>query len=178
MKCTGWLRDIKRDWSTENLIVSFEINEEIHPQDIEDELKEVQLDIDVKKWKQKRSLEANAYCWVLCTKMAELRECSKEDVYEEMLQHYGSFYQDEDGNYIVITLKSSIDTSKIDGHWKFYKESPDGKFKSYLMIKGSSEYNTCEMAKFLDHIIREAQADGIQTLTPSQIQMMKERWGV
>ena len=72
---------------------------------------------------------------------------SKEEVYEQMLQKYGTFYEDEDG-YITITVKKSVDMSKVDGHWKYIKDN--GKFASYLMIKGSSEYDTAEMAHFID----------------------------
>ncbi len=177
MELTGCLRNVTKDWQSDNFILSFEVGSKI-TEEMLVEIQEELLDIVVKKHKKKRSLDANAYLWVLCSKLAEKRDCSKEEVYEEMLQHYGAFQQDGDGNYILITLKADIDTSKIDGHWKFYKQSEDLKFKSYLMIKGSSQYDTCEMARFLDLVVRDAEQEGIEVATPSQIQMMKERWGV
>ena len=176
MKFTGEIQGITRDWQSDRFIVSLAINEAL-PVDEINALANKKLNIEIKEWKKKRSLDANAYLWVLCTALAEKRECSKEEVYEEMLQHYGCFYQDEDGNYIVITLKADIDTSKIDGHWKFYKQSEDGKFKSYLMIKGTSEYDSSEMAKFLDLVVQDAKQEGIQTETPAEIERMKAMWG-
>ena len=99
---------------------------------------------------------------------------SKDEVYEEMLQKYGAFYEDEDG-YITITVKKSVDMSKVDGHWKYIKDN--GKFASYLMIKGSSEYDTVEMSHFIDRIVEEAKELGIETATPDELERMKQEWG-
>jgi hypothetical protein len=132
------------------------------------------LSIVAKKYRQKRSLDANAYCWVLITKIAEMLNSSKEEIYEDMLQKYGFIYQDDDG-YITVTVKADVDMNKITGHWKFLKGN--GKFNSYLMIKGSSEYDSAEMAKFIDRIVDEAKELGIETMTPAELERMKAAWG-
>ncbi|MBQ7429291.1 MAG: hypothetical protein IJV29_06450, partial [Butyrivibrio sp.] len=67
-----------------------------------------------------------------------------------------------------------VDMDKIGGHWFFYKEK--GAFKSYIRIKGSSEYDTKEMAHFLDMVIEDAKAEGIETLTPQQLLELKSKW--
>ncbi len=175
MEATGTLQGITKDWQSNSFIISLAINENL-TQEMVEEIQDCKLSITLKKWRAKRSLDANAYLWVLCTKLAEKHNTSKEEIYEEMLQHYGCLYQDEEGNYIVITLKSDVDTAKLDGHWKYYKSSNDGRFKSYLMIKGTSEYNTYEMAKFLDMVVQDAKADGIETLPPDELKRMKEMW--
>ena len=172
MEATGKLHSVNRDWNTGKIIISFELNEEMKEAINELTLWE-KLTIIAKKFRQKRSLDANAYCWVLCTKIAEVVDSSKDEVYEEMLQKYGFLYQDEDG-YIPITVKSGVDMSKIEGHWKFYKSN--GKFDSYLMIKGSSQYDSAEMAKFIDRIIEEAKELGIETMTPAELERMKAEW--
>ena len=134
------------------------------------------LIIHAKEYKKKRSLDANAYMWVICTKIANHPEIhsSKDEVYEEMLQKYGVFYQDEDGNYLPVTVKADVDMSKVPGHWKFYKSN--GTFASYLMIKGTSEYDTAEMAYFIDSVVDEAKELGIETLTPDELTRMKAAW--
>ena len=45
------------------------------------------------------------------------------------------------------------------------------------MIKGSSEYNTAEMSRFIDRIVEEAQELGIETATPDELERMKQEWG-
>ena len=99
---------------------------------------------------------------------------SKENVYEEMLQKYGAFYEDGAG-YITVTVRKEVDMSKIEGHWKYIKDN--GKFASYLMIKGSSEYDTAEMSHFIDRIVEEAKELGIETETPDELARMKQEWG-
>ncbi len=132
--------------------------------------KEIRLTI--KEWKEKRSLDANSYCWVLCTKLAEKLKTSKDEVYEECIQKYG--YTDDEP--ITITVKAEVDMSMIGGHWKYLKDSGDGKFKAYLRLKGSSEYNTKEMAHFLDMVIEDCKEQGIETMTENELLKLKETW--
>lgn len=174
MECTGKLHSVNRDWKTGKIIISFEIDGE--PIEAINTVGQCEkLDIKAVKFRKKRSLDANAYAWVLMTKIANHPDIksSKEEIYEEMLQKYGYLYQDEDG-YIPVTVKHGVDMSKIEGHWKFFRSN--GKFDSYLMIKGSSEYNTAEMAHFIDMIVGEAKELGIETLPPDELKRMLSQW--
>ena len=174
MECTGNITNITTDWQTGKFNVTFSLNENSSINEIA-KLKEFdKLAIKMTKFRKKRSLDSNAYAWVLFTKIAEVVNSSKDEIYEEMLQKYGYIYQDDDG-YITVTVKSEVDMSKIDGHWKFYKSN--GKFSSYMMIKGSSQYDSAEMAKFIDHIVQEAKELGIETLTPDELARMNAEWG-
>ena len=174
MECTGKIHSVNRDWRTGKIILSFEINEE--PTEAINTVSQCeQLSITAKKYRKKRSLDSNAYVWVLLTKIANHPEVrsSKEEVYEEMLQKYGFLYQDEEG-YMPITVKAGVDMSKVVGHWKFYKSN--GKFDSYLMIKGSSDYDSSEMAQFVDMVVQEAKGLGIEVLPPDEIERMNQAW--
>lgn len=129
--------------------------------------------IDIKKYREKRSLNANAYCWVLIEKLADKMQKSKEQVYREMLEDYGTIAVDDDGRKVIFSLKKDIDVSK---YFKYYKElgdSKDGKFKHYFVIKGSSEYDTHEMTKFIEGIVQECQSLGIETMTPEEISKLQ-----
>lgn len=172
MNLTGKLLSVQRDWKSNRINMTFEVNEQ-PTEEINQIASCEKLSIEVKKFRQKRSLDANAYCWVLMTKIAEVVDSSKDEVYEEMLQKYGYVYQDDEG-YIAVTVKAEVDMSKIQGHWKFLKTN--GVFSSYLMIKGSSEYDSAEMAKFIDRIIEEAKDLGIETLPPEELERMKAEW--
>ena len=44
-----------------------------------DETKDKELSLELKEFRKKRSLDANAYCWVLCTKIAEKIQSSLDD---------------------------------------------------------------------------------------------------
>ena len=175
MDTTGKLTGASRTLNGQGIILTFEVDSSAAGQ-VENMRSDDLLRIRAVKYKQKRSLDANAYAWVLMTKIANHPDISssKEDVYEQMLQKYGTLYEDEDG-YITITVKKSVDMSKVDGHWKFIKDN--GKFASYLMIKGSSEYDTVEMSHFIDRIVEEAKELGIETATPDELERMKQEWG-
>ena len=176
METTGKLTGASRTYDGRGIILTFEVDPSAGSQ-IENLEAQDKLRIKAVKYREKRSLDANAYAWVLMTKIADHPDIlsSKEEVYEDMLQKYGSIYEDEDG-YITITVKKSVDMSKVEGHWKYIKDN--GKFASCLMIKGSSEYDTAEMSRFIDRIVEEAKELGIPTETPDEIARMKQEWGV
>lgn len=170
---TGKFVGVSRDWQTGQLNITFTVNEQSSLEQIDRIQSCERLSIEAKKYRKKRSLDANAYLWILCTKIAEVVKSSKDEIYEQMLQRYGYFYQDDDG-YITVTVKNEVDMSKISGHWKFLKSN--GKFSSYLMIKGTSEYDTREMSNFIDCVVTEAKELGIETLPPDELERMVKSW--
>jgi len=138
-----------------------------------DTLIEKDLAVTLKIYHPKRSLDSNAYAWVLISKMADVLKTSKEELYEELLRRYGVPYQDDEG-YITITLKDEVDVSKVGGHWRYIR-TRNG-FASYLMLKGTSEYDSAEMAKFIDMLVQDAKEMGIETLTPEELERMNKEW--
>lgn len=173
MECTGRITNMMRDFDTNNITVTLSLNE-VSVQELQGIKDCEKLSISMKKWRPKRSLNANAYAWVLMSKIAEVLDTSKEEVYELCLQRYGVIYKDDDG-YITVTVNKKVDMSKIEGHWKCYKEKDN--FVSYLMIKGTSEYDSAEMAHFIDCVVEEAKHLEIETLPPSELARMKQEWG-
>lgn len=125
---------------------------------------------NIKEHKEKRSLNANAYAWSLIGKIADVLRSSKEEVYLEMLKKYG---QSE-----IVSVLSNIN---IAGYFKYYEPiatvTLQGKeFTHYKIFKGSSEYDTREMAILIDGIISEAKELGIETLPPNEIERIKMIW--
>ena len=173
MEFKAKLKNVYANYVDDCTDVVFEIAEPINAENLSLlTSKEQFCKVKVTNWSEKRSLDANKYCWVLCTKLAEVMKSSKDEIYEGMIQQYG--YLDDDP--IVITVAAKVDMSHIDGHWKFYKESADGKFKSYMRIRGSSEYTKKEMAHFLDMVVTDCKEAGVEILTPEEINQLKETW--
>lgn len=176
MEFTGKVSGISQDYMTGLFTISFSVNESGVVLAGYDAIKDIEiLDIKAVKHRKKRSLDANAYAWVLMSKIAAALHTSKEEVYEEMLRRYGFLYED-DGGYIAVTVKKTVDMRKVDGHWQLIKDN--GVFRAYAMIKGSSQYDTREMSHFIDGIVSEAKELGIETLTPHELEQMKARWKV
>lgn len=125
---------------------------------------------EIKEHKEKRSLNANAYAWSLIGKIADVMRASKDETYLEMLKRYG---QSE-----MVSVVSSID---VTGYFKYYEPignaTLQGKeFTHYRVYKGSSEYDTREMAILIDGIISEAKDLDIETLPPHEVERLKEMW--
>lgn len=136
-----------------------------------DELKDKTLDITIKPFRKKRSLDQNSYAWVLIGKIADKLRTSKDEVYLTMLKRYGQGgvikVQPQNEQAILSALKY------YEPHEKLYTE----KDKYYRVWAGSSGYNTEEMTVFVDGIISEAKEMGIETLTPDELLEMRSLEG-
>ena len=172
MRVSGRIVGANIDFKTGKPTISFEVNERADFEQMVDELKECEkLSIEVKIFRQKRSLNANNYAWCLISEMGNVLRMSKEDVYLLMLKRYG---QSE-----LISVLAHI---PIKDYVKYCEEAGEstlnGKlFKHYKVFKGSSEFDTREMSIFIDGVVSEAKELGIQTETPSEIARMKSLWG-
>lgn len=179
MDFTGHIVGLAKDFCSNLWHLTLELDKDTALEMIQNYGQDTKLTVHLAKYRKKRSNDANAYLWVLCDKIAYKIQSSKEEVYENMLKRYGTFYQDENGSYITVTVKKEVDMTKIDGHWfpcgSGYSNGTE--FASYMMIKGSSEYDTKEMSKLLDGVVSEAKDLGIQTETDGELQLMLERWG-
>ena len=114
-----------------------------------------------------RTLTQNAYAWSLITQLGNKLNLSKDEIYLDMLKHYGQS--------TIISIKSNID---IKGFFKYYEKLGESEvkgklFSHYKVFKGSSEYTTIEMKIFIDGIIQECESVGIPTLTEEQIKQLK-----
>lgn len=130
-----------------------------------------ELDLSLKEFKPRRSLNANAYMWALIGKIAEAMRISQKEVYHRMLCDYGTYDLDM-GVSQIISIKAD---AKLTG-WLYIHTKPiktvelnGRKFTHYALLKGSSEYDTKEMSFLLDGVIYEAKELGIEVLTEEEL---------
>lgn len=173
MDFSGYVKGLSRDFESNMVNITFQIDTDTSIAAIQTLNQFEKYDIRVVKHKKKRSLDANAYLWVLCGKIASKTHSTKDEIYEQMLDRYGVFYKDDNG-YVVVTVKKDVDMSKVGGHWKLYRQ--EGRFNSYLMIKGSSEYNSEEMSRLIEGVVDEAKTLGIDVITNTAKDKMLEEW--
>lgn len=86
MDTIGKLTGASLTLNGQGIILTFEVDSSAAGQ-VENMRSDDLLRIRAVKYKQKRSLDANAYAWVLMTKIANHPDISssKDDVYEQML---------------------------------------------------------------------------------------------
>lgn len=133
-------------------------------------------DYEIKRARAKRSLDANAYAWVLIDKLAGALRLTKEAVYKEAIRNVGD-------NLEVLCIKTDAvprfkavweagslgrqiiaEPSKIDG------------FSRVRAYYGSSEFDSRQMSLLIDNLIQDCKAMEIETLPPDKIAALLEAW--
>ena len=141
-----------------------------------DALKGADLEIKIKKWRRKRSLDANAYFHVLVNEIAMAKGLPDDEVKRALVVDYGTVARDDDGMVIGFKLPASVSVDDIYPYTKLYKQvEENGRlFNCYLVYKRSSAMDSKEMSHLIDGTVSEAKELGIDTDTPEQ----KARYGI
>ena len=134
-------------------------------------------DLEVKEHRRKRSLDANAYCWVLINKLADVMRIPPTEVYRQAIQ-------DISGNSEVIPIKEEA-VAQFKQAWShnglgwLCKDMGKSKIPGYrnlMVYYGSSVYDTKQMSELIDHLVQDCKALEIETLTPDKLSMLMEEW--
>ena len=142
---------------------------------------DIEYEITIQKKKNKRSLNASAYCWVLCQKIAEELSktgyTSKEDVYRKAIKDCSHF------SYVPVREDAIERYIQIwQGHglgWLAEDAGECQSLKGYhniMCYHGSSVYNTKEMARLIDCLTDECEQLGIKLEPSEYIQSLIEGW--
>lgn len=181
MDLTGRITGITMDIASGKLNITAQVNEDGQP--VMDELKKLasceKLSVVLKKWRRKRSLDANAYYWALVSKIAEKLRSSKAEVHNIMLARYGQPEKEEDGSAVILSVLEKIDLSKReDLHVKAIGSGTVGgkRFTHYLLLRGSHTYDTQEMSVLINGVVSEAREMGIETMTPDELERLLAAW--
>ncbi len=139
------------------------------------ELKNKPYICEIKPYRKRRSLDANAYFHVLVDKIAKTLKKSADEIKTQLVFDYGSIAKDEKG------LKAGFKALKdipITQYFKYAK--PIGEciennktFVKYLIYKETHTLDSAEMARLIDGTVEEAKQLGIETLTPVEIENLK-----
>lgn len=136
--------------------------------------------VEIKRKVKRRSLNANAYAWVLCDKIArELSKngyISKNDVYKRVLIECGAF--------TYIPVKNAAVDRFIEiwhGHglgWHAEDAGP-AKTEGYTIIRayhGSSVYTVDEMRRLIDALVDECNQLNIPIENNDYINSIIQEW--
>lgn len=134
------------------------------------------LTLKVSKFRKGRSLDANAYMWVLCDKLAEKLGITKEEVYRSHIKDIGVFRTVEIDEKAADTLIHSWGLHGIGWVAERLDHSQHEGFTIIALYYGSSTYNTKQMSRLINGIVDDCKEQGIETLTPDELQQLKEAW--
>lgn len=188
MKFTGKLKQPIIDYSTGRLNVLFEPDQDFRQ--TYEELKGCEkLSLEIKRYRRKRSLDANAYYWVLLGKLARCTGQSNAELHNQMLRMYG---QSEifEGKGVYMTIpETDAAIKKVDNAMDYHlmptsqiRLGIDGvDYRTYKLLRGSHTYNSEEMARLIDGLISDCKDAGIpdaEIATPDEKRLLKEKYGV
>ncbi|MGP2527446.1 hypothetical protein ACTUHY_05705 [Acidaminococcus sp. LBK-2] len=132
-------------------------------------------EVEFKRARMKRSLSANAYAWVLLDKLAQKLKVSKIDVYREHIRLYGTFQMLRMKAEAFDRFREIWESNGI-GYIAEALSEENGE-KEILAYPGTSQYNTAEMARFIDGLVTECREQGIETMEPERLKSLVEAWG-
>ena len=177
MQTTGQIVDLSMDFKTRKAKISLVLD--TNELDIVEQLKnENKLNIEMKKWYKKRSLDANAYCWVLCNNIAnELSKegiTTKEEIYRDAILQGGTFEP------FIVQEKTFENFKRI---WEkqglgFLVQEVSRKDKCVKVncYYGSSSYDSKEMSLLIEILVQLAKSLNIETKSKAEIDSLLKEW--
>ena len=144
-----------------------------------DDLMDKDLRVKITQWRNVRSLNANAYFHLLCDKLADEMKMSKPRMKNLLLFRYGQKARDKDGNLAIIKTNANENEllEREDFHCWYIQDAPDGT-PMYVLLEHSRFFDSKQMSVLIDGVVEEAKKMGIDTITSSEIEEMKQKWGV
>lgn len=165
MKTKGRIKTVARDTMTGKYLVQLETDSRVLVG--LDEVKDTDIDIIIHKHREARSLDQNALYWVYVTEIAHAIGRSIAYTHNHFIAHYG--YPFFVSGKIAMVVLPDDNPDEIMESETFHvkptsqvKKGRDGTmYRTYIVMRGSSTYNTQEMSRLIDGAEREAQNLGI-----------------
>lgn len=177
MQTTGIIEDISIDYKTRKSKISLLLDtKEI---EIVEQLKnENKLNVELKKYREKRSLNANNYFWKLLQELCELAEIDTIEEYKRRVKELGIFRRFKIEKYNINTFEKMWTAQGTAWFCEIFDTEIIGntEFKIINAYYGSSSFNTKQMSRLINDLVQDCKAYGIETKTPAEIKSLLESW--
>lgn len=175
---SGRISNIAISYATGKPLLTLEVNEDKSTlQNMYDELKDAErLTIKIGKYSKRRSLDANAYCWVMISRLAEKLNIPKTEIYRSAIKDIG-------GNSDIVCVQDKAVQSLCDG-WErnglgWQTDTLPSKIEgctNVVLYYGSSTYDTAQMSRLINSIVEECRLQGIETKPQEEIESLMKSW--
>ncbi len=141
-----------------------------------DALRDTDVSVEIKKHRHKRSLDANAYAWVLIDKLAAALNLSKAEVYRELIRGIGGVSE-------TVCVEDRAVSRLVEG-WRhnglgWFSETFPSKLRgctNVILYYGSSVYDTRQMSALIDAAVESCKALNIETMPPAELAALEASW--
>ena len=175
---TGRISNISISYGTGKPVISLEAEGDKQTLfQMFEELKAAEkLTVKVGKFKKKRSLDANAYAWVLMGRLAEKLNIPKKEIYRQAIKEIG-------GNCDTVCVQDKAVDSLREG-WErngigWITDTMPSKIEgctNVVLYYGSSTYDTAQMSRLINNIVEECKLQGIETKSAEEVASLLQRW--
>ena len=132
--------------------------------------------VTIKEFRKKRSLDANAYAWVLMNKLADKLNKGVRD----LCRHY---IPDIPENSQVVCVPTEA-VEKLQSGWEhngigWCSDTLKSKLPgctNVVLYYGSSTFDQKQMGVLLDLIIADCKQVGVEYMTPEELERLKGEW--
>lgn len=131
---------------------------------------------ELKEYREKRSLDANAYFWVLLDELSCALGETKEALYLRYVKECGIFRDFCLSPEEARTFRKAWSMLGVGWQTEQVDYAEDGDRLIIRAYYGSSTYNTKQMSRLIDSVVADCKAVGIETLTPDKLSLLKGGW--
>ena len=137
------------------------------------------LTVEVKQYRKQRSRDANAYFHVLVGKLARAMNIGEDETKVNLVLDYGTVMTDAEGSKVGFKLPASVNVNSIYKYAKWFDTRVENgkEFHCYIVYEHTHNYDTKQMARLIDGTIHECKEQGIETMSPKELESLKNAWG-
>ena len=163
-----WSMDASGDWLCIRTKIARKMLDDLMPGKL--------YDVEIKQHRERRSLDANAYAWVLMDKLAEKTGIPKTEIYRHYIREIG-------GNRETVCVVEAA-VKKLRRGWEHnglgwqtdIQPSKISGCVNVILYYGSSTYDTAQMSRLIDMIVYDCKSQGIETMPPDKLAALMEGW--
>jgi len=172
MEFTGQIQNVSRDWQSGQYQITFTVNEAGAINEVNNIKDCEKLNIRAVKYRNRRSLDANALLWLCLGRLADALRTDKWEVYLQMLKRYGKFTYICVKQNVVDSVKAQWRECEVIGEVNINGQEA----VQMLCYFGSSTFDTKEFSILLDGVISEMKEMGLETPTSKDMERALELW--
>ena len=132
-------------------------------------------ELTIKRKRQKRSLNANAYYWELVGKLANALMIRPQEIYKAHISGLGTYYTIEMPEEAVPRFAKDWNSA----HYGRFIDTREARSPGQIIVLayyGSSDFNAKEMSALIDQAIQDCHAMGIETRPQEEVDALLAQW--